>query len=356
MSASPAYIDLQVNGYGGVDFQLDAITPEAMRHACERLRADGVAGILATVVTEDLTLMANRLRRLVEFRERDPLVRDVVIGLHIEGPFISPHDGYRGAHPRDAVREADRDNMKRLLDAAGGLTRLVTLAPEMDPGMATTRLVAGQGIRVSAGHTNATMDQLHAAIDAGLSMFTHLGNGCPMLMHRHDNIIQRALSLSDRIWPMFIADGAHVTFPALRNYLKASDPARTIVVTDAVTPAGQGPGRFKFGRWDIVIGDDLTIRAPDGSHLIGSAMTMPQAVHRLVQHVGLTSEQATQLTATNPRNAIGFVDAAGNGRDHANGEPVAGARRGGRGVQVSVAPSANTPRPELGVSGSASPA
>src|SRR4030095_15427595 len=137
-------------------------------------------------------------------------------------------------------RIADRDSMRRLLDAADGLARLVTLSPESDPGFAVTRMLAAEDVRVSAGHTNASLDELKAAIDAGLSMFTHLGNGCPMQMHRHDNIIQRALSLSDKLWICFIADGAHVAFPALGNYLRAAGLDRCVIVTDAIAPASLG--------------------------------------------------------------------------------------------------------------------
>jgi N-acetylglucosamine-6-phosphate deacetylase len=298
------YFDLQVNGYAGVNFKNDDLTAEDLHAACAAMRGDGVAGFLATITTADVGRMERQLRRIVDIRERDALVREMVAGIHIEGPFISPIDGYRGAHPREAVRPADRDAMNRLLDAAGGLTRLVTLAPENDPGLAVTRLVAGMGIRVSAGHTNASLEELKAAVDAGLSMFTHLGNGCPMQMHRHDNIIQRALSLSDRLWLMFIADGAHVAFSALGNYLRAAGLERCIVVTDAVAPAGKGPGRFQVGRFDVEIGEDLIIWAPDKSHLVGSAMTMPQAVERLVGCVGLTREQAMRLTVQNPRRAL----------------------------------------------------
>jgi N-acetylglucosamine-6-phosphate deacetylase len=304
MTDTDGYFDLQVNGYAGVDFRSDALTVDELRHACVTMRDHGVAHMLLTITTDDVTAMERRLRRVVSYRERDPLVRDVVSGIHIEGPFISPQDGYRGAHPRDAVRPADRNAMQRLLDAAGGLTRLVTLAPEHDANFAVTRLLANAGIRVSAGHTNATLDELRGAIDAGLSMFTHLGNGCPMLMHRHDNIIQRALSLADQLTLMFIADGAHVPYPVLRNLLKIAGLDRTIVVTDAVTPAGLGPGAYQIGRWNVMIGDDLVARAPDGSHLIGSAMPMREAVTRLIQQLGLTQDQALQLTVANPRRAI----------------------------------------------------
>ena len=305
-SAPSGYFDLQVNGYFGIDFHNDDLSADELHQVCLAMAGDGVSGFLATITTEHVPVMEHRLRRLVELRERDPLAQQMIPHLHIEGPFISPHDGYRGAHPRDAVRPADVDSMKRLLDAAGGLARLVTLAPENDPDMATTRYLADQGIRVSAGHTNASLEELEAAIDAGLSMFTHLGNGCPMHMHRHENIVQRALSLSDRIQPMFIADGAHVAFPALGNYLRIAGLDRCIVVTDAVAPAGRGPGRFRLGRWDLVVGEDLVARAPDGSHLIGSAVAMPRAVQNLIEHVGLTAAEAEQLTVHNPRMVMGY--------------------------------------------------
>ena len=183
--------------------------------------------------------------------------------------------------------------------------KLVTLAPEGDEGFKVTRYLAQLKVRVSAGHSDASFDQLRGAIDAGLSMYTHLGNGCPMQMHRHENIVQRVLSLSDSLWPMFIADGAHVAYYALKNYLKAAGFDRTIVVTDAVTPAGLGPGTYRLGHWgDITIADDYIARSPDKSHLLGSIMPMPMAARNLVEKVGLAQSQVEQLTSTNPRKAI----------------------------------------------------
>src|SRR4051812_5667863 len=120
MENGPRYFDLQVNGYAGVDFQSDDLTAAELHAACLALRADGVAGILATIITEDVAVMSRRLRRLLELRERDAVAQSIIAGFHIEGPFISPIDGYRGAHPLDAVRPADADSMRRLLDAAGG--------------------------------------------------------------------------------------------------------------------------------------------------------------------------------------------------------------------------------------------
>jgi N-acetylglucosamine-6-phosphate deacetylase len=298
------FFDLQVNGYAGVDFNQDDLLADDLHRACERLDADGVAGMLATIITDDLDAMCRRLSALAAHRERDPLAQRVIAGLHIEGPFLNAADGYRGAHPRDAIRPASTDAMSRLLDAAGGLTRVVTLAPERDDRFAVVRMLASRGIVVSAGHTDATLDELNGAIDAGLSMFTHLGNGCPMQMHRHDNIVQRALSLADRLWLSFIADGAHVPFVALGNYLRLANPARTVIVTDAVAPAGLGPGRYTLGRWDIVVGDDMVPRSPDRSHFVGSGITMTKSADNLRRALKLPDEMVRRLTCENPRAAL----------------------------------------------------
>ena len=252
--------------------------------------------------------MEHRLRRLVELRERDALcAADDSRACTSKVRSSARIDGYRGAHPRDAVRPADVDAMKRLLDAAGGLAQhRHARAGERSEAWPTTRYLADQGIRVSAGHTNASLDELKAAIDAGLSMFTHLGNGCPMQMHRHDNIIQRALSLSDQLYPMFIADGAHVAFPALGNYLRTRGD-RSLHRRDRRRRARRrGPGRFRLGRWDLVVGEDLVARAPDGSHLVGSAVAMPRAVQNLIEHVGLTRERSGAADGSQPAHGDGI--------------------------------------------------
>lgn len=305
MTGSPqGDFDLQVNGYAGVDFNADGLTAEALRGACRRVRADGVGQFLATVISDDLARMARRLRRLAEFHHNDETIRRTMAGIHIEGPFINETDGYRGAHPRRAVRPAEVDPALQLLDAAAGLTRIVTLAPERDPGFKVTQRLIAEGVTVAAGHCNPTSDELAAAADAGLSMFTHLGNGCPMQMHRHDNIIQRALALADRLWLCFIAGGVHVPMPALANYLRCAGLGRSIVVTDATSAAGLGPGRYTLGEWNVQVGEDLVARSPDGSHFVGSCFTMRQVRENLRNNVGLSPEEIERLASINPRRAL----------------------------------------------------
>lgn len=305
MSQTSGYLDLQVNGYAGVDFNSDDLNDEQLLAACAQLRRDGVDGILATVISDQLDAKCRRLDRIAEICDRQPEARQMVWGIHIEGPFLNETPGYVGAHPVSAMRTAEPDAMERLLDAAGGLTRLVTLAPERDPGLKTTRMLADRKIVVSAGHSDASLDELKAAIDAGLSMFTHLGNGCPLTMHRHDNIIQRVLSLADRLWVCFIADGVHVPFVALKNYLKVVGPDHAIVVTDAIAAAGMGPGVHQLAGQRVEVDENLATWAADRSHLVGSAMTMPQAVENLRTKLEYDKATVAKLTSVNPRRALG---------------------------------------------------
>jgi N-acetylglucosamine-6-phosphate deacetylase len=307
MNALSGYVDLQVNGYADVDFNADNLPTERVAAVCERLRDEGVAGILATVITADVDAMCRRLANICRVRETDASIAKMIWGIHIEGPFINEEPGYIGAHPKESARAADADSMKRLLDAAGGLTKIVTLAPERDANCRVTKLLAGQGIRVSAGHCNPSLDELRAAIDAGLSLFTHLGNGCPGALPRHDNIIQRALSLSDRLRIGFIADGVHVPFVALGNYLKCCGIDRAFVVTDAIRGAGLGPGEYSIGDQRVVVDENLATWSADRSHLMGSAGTMRRSEENLRRGLGLTDSQIAKLLVENPKWILGVA-------------------------------------------------
>lgn len=305
MNGDPGYVDLQVNGYAGVDLNQDYLTADALHAACQRLQCDSVAGILATIITDRLETMEARLSRLATLRAADTLAREVIWGIHIEGPFINASPGYVGAHPPAAVRPAEPDVMQRLLDAACGLVRMVTLAPECDRGLRVTRQLVDQGIVVSAGHCDSTLQQLRAAIDVGLSMFTHLGNACPAILPRHDNIIQRVLSQSDRLSISLIADGAHVPWFALGNYLRCAGLERCVVVSDAISAAGLGPGRYPLGSQTVEVGADLIPWGPDHTHLMGSAATMPRLAENLQHQLQLSAADIRLLLCDNPRRILG---------------------------------------------------
>lgn len=298
------YFDIQVNGYGGVDFNQDDLSLEDLLKACRLMREQGVDAMMPTIITEDLSKMCSRIARLAELREQDPLLKSVIAGIHIEGPFLNPEVGYRGAHPAEVMMDANEKAVGQMLEAGRGLVKLVTLAPERDPGAKVTRFLRNQGVMISAGHTNASLDELKAAIDAGLSLFTHLGNGCPGTLPRHDNIIQRALSLRKHLCLCFIADGVHVPFFALKNYMDLAMDGTgggCLVTTDAMSAAGLGVGIYKLGRWTVEVKEDLAARSHDGSHLVGSAMSMERAAKNLAESMGFDQRTVRQLTEETPK-------------------------------------------------------
>ncbi len=307
MDKGHKYFDLQVNGYAGVDFNSDHLTDVELHAVCSRLAAEGVEGILATLITDEIEIMCARARRIVRACGDDPVVRSVIRGIHLEGPFINETPGYVGAHITEQVRPADIQSMLSLVEACEGMLRLVTLAPERDPRCAVIKRLVAEGVVVSAGHSNASLEELQGAIDAGLTMFTHVGNGCPKTLERHENIVQRALSCADRIWCCFIADGVHIPFFALKNYLKLVGTERAIVVTDAIAAAGLGPGQYWIGGRIVDVDEHgITSIAGDKSHLAGSAITMPQSAENLRNRLGLEDSAIFLLTSRNPRQAIGW--------------------------------------------------
>ena len=248
--------------------------------------------------------LTSRIARLVELRAMDPLACSVIKGIHVEGPFMNAERGYVGAHPPQCVIPASEEAAKLLISAGQGLVRLVTLAPECDAGFRTTSYLAQQGVVVSAGHCNPSLEVLKGAVESGLSMFTHVGNGCPAEMHRHENIIQRALSLSDKIWLCFIPDGVHVPFYVLKNYLHSTSLDRVIFVTDAISAARLGPGTYSLAGWDIKVGEDLVARSPDSSHFVGSTVTVPRIKVNAATALGLTAAEIEQVLDLNPRRAL----------------------------------------------------
>ena len=308
MSSEPQYVDLQVNGYVGVDFNQDDLSEADLHRACERLRRDGVAGILATIITAEMPKMEARLARIAAIRQRDQLVGEVVWGIHIEGPFINETPGYVGVIPPHAARPADVEMMKRLLEAAGGPTRLVTLAPERDPGLKMVRYLADAGDRGIGRPLRPEPRRAAAAIDAGLSMFTHLGNGCPVLMHRHDNIIQRVLSLRGQLTVHLHcrrrshpADGVgELSAAGGRRALRGDHGRHFRGVPGAGTLCHRIAEPSDRRRPDC--------GAPDGIHFMGSTVTMPRMVALLREELKLSEAEIQQLVSVNPRAVLKRCD------------------------------------------------
>ncbi len=263
-------------------------------------------GILATFITDDLKSLVAKLSNMVRLREEDELARRVIVGFHVEGPFLNPALGYIGAHEPEHVRPACVNAAQAILDAGSGLVRLFTLAPEQDAGAVVTKFLVEQGVVVSAGHCDPSLDQLKAAIDNGLSMVTHFGNGCPVELPRHDNVLQRFLSLREHLWFCFIPDGAHVDFYALENYLALVGIDRSIMTSDAISAATLGPGMHAISGISVEVDEAGVARRPGSVNLAGSTVTMAGILRNLSQDIGLSEKEITALVDRNPRAALGL--------------------------------------------------
>ena len=296
--------DLQVNGYAGADFCSSNLTAEQIHHACEALADDGVDGILATIITDGVDSLSAKLANMVRLREQDELVRRMIVGFHVEGPFLNASPGFIGAHEPEHVRPANEEDAKRLLEAGAGFVKLFTLAPEQDAGGAVTKFLVGEEVVVSAGHCDPSLDQLKTACDNGLSMVTHFGNGCPVELPRHDNVLQRFLSLRNDLWFCFIPDGAHVEFFALRNYLDLVGVDRSIMTTDAISAARLGPGFHEISGLTVEVDDQGVARRPGSPNLAGSTITMSGICRNLSESLALGEDEITALIDANPRKAL----------------------------------------------------
>ena len=301
------FFDLQVNGFAGVDFNNPAATPDEVEHAIAAMRRTGVTRFLPTLITSPLVRFVRCARNLL--RTRHP----AIAGLHMEGPYISPEDGARGAHPREHVSAASREDFAWRQEAAAGTIRLVTLAPEVPGAISLIEHLVTTGVCVAIGHTAATPAQIQAAIAAGASLTTHLGNGCASVLPRHPNLLWEQLA-SDRLRASFIVDGHHLPAATVKAMIRAKTPARSLLISDAMAAAGCPPGRYEFnGEW-VVLGEDGRVSSPGTPWLAGSALGMDQAVMNAVKFTGLTLPEIIPLATSQPAAYLG---------DHAVGRVTA---------------------------------
>jgi N-acetylglucosamine-6-phosphate deacetylase len=225
-------------------------------------------------------------------------------GFHVEGPHISPDDGPRGAHPRRWVRKPDVDEFHRWQEAAGGHVRLVTVAPEWPESPGYIEALTDAGVVISIGHTNATGKQIGDAVSAGATMSTHLGNGAHQILQRHPNYIWEQLA-EDRLTASFIVDGIHLPAAFLKPALRAKGIARSVLVTDASSPAGAKPGRYTLGEQEVDLTPDNRVVLAGQDKLAGSALRMDRGVENLMKLTGMSLADAVTMATANPARAGG---------------------------------------------------
>lgn len=308
----PGFCDLQVNGFAGVDYNNPRTTIEEILRSIEALRATGVTRFLPTLITSSFEQFAECARKLVSVKS------PAIAGIHIEGPYISPEA--RGAHPLEHVGPASVEDFKRRQDAARGTIRLVTLAPEVSGTLRLTEYLVAAGVRVAIGHTMASPDQIRDAVKAGATLSTHLGNGCPPMLPRHPNFIWEQLA-ADELSASLITDGLHLPPATVKAMVRAKTPARTILVTDAISSAGCPPGTYEFNGMKVVLGADGRACPPGKPWMAGSSVTLDRAVTNAVRYTGLTIYDVLPMASSQPAKYLGIEPA---GRVTANWDPENG--------------------------------
>jgi N-acetylglucosamine-6-phosphate deacetylase len=262
------------------------------------LFSTGVTRFYPTVITGGPDDMRKALANLA--RARDSLDGgEAMDGFHVEGPHISPDDGPRGAHPRRWVRPPDVEEFRRWQDAARGHIRLVTVAPEWPQAPAYIEALTAAGVVISLGHTNANGAQIADAVSAGATMSTHLGNGAHQVLQRHPNYIWEQLA-EDRLTASFIVDGVHLPASFLKVALRAKGLGRSVLVTDASSPAGAKPGRYSLGEQTVILTEDNRVLLSDQDKLAGSALRMDHGIQNLMKLAGMSLHDAVTMATVNP--------------------------------------------------------
>lgn len=306
---SPGLVDLQVNGFAGVDFNDAAVTPAALDRALEAMLATGVTCCLPTLITAPEPVLRARLRALDAAVAGSRLGPLMCPGFHLEGPFLNPAEGYAGCHPPEAMGAPDPALPARL---EAGLSRpilLLTLAPERPGALDCIRAARAEGRLVAIGHSAADFAGVAAAAEAGATLSTHLGNGLPQSLPKLANPIFAQLA-EDRLHAGFIADGIHLPPAALRVMLRAKGEGRAFLVTDATAAAAAPPGRYPFAGMVVERDAGGTVRQDGGQTLAGSSLCLDAALRNLVAWGAATPREALRLASEIPAALLAPVLAA----------------------------------------------
>jgi N-acetylglucosamine-6-phosphate deacetylase len=307
---SPGLIDAQLNGIQGVDFNDPETTPEQILLAVRYLHSRGVVHFCPTVVTSDEKGMSECIRTIALACEKYKEVEYSILGIHVEGPYISAEDGPRGAHPRECVRDPDWNEFTYWQHLSGNRICMLTLAPEREGAIEFIRCLASHGVVAAIGHTNATEEQIMRAVEAGATMSTHLGNGAHPVIPRHPNYIWSQLA-EDKLWAGLIADGHHLPASTLKAMIRAKGE-KAILVSDANHFEGFPPGRYlKRKRHEVILeSTGRLVMADNPSIFSGAATPLSKCVENAALFGICSLGEAIRMASERPAQMLGV---SGNG-------------------------------------------
>jgi len=295
---SPGFVDIQINGFGGVNFSDPEFDADKAISVLAAIWKTGVTTFCPTLITNTIEQLARNFRILEKARRLDARFACSAPCYHLEGPYLSP-GGAHGAHSTALMRSPDWDEFSRLQEAAGGNIAIVTLAPELPGACDFIRQARAAGVIVALGHTDGTPEDIHKATEAGAELSTHLGNGCPNLIHRHQNPIWAQMA-SDQLKVSLICDGFHLPPDLVRVIYSVKGIHRCILITDAVHVANLPPGRYSLVGLEIELLPSGQVVAVNRQNLAGSALSMNRAVTLFEKFAGVSLCDALQAATANP--------------------------------------------------------
>jgi N-acetylglucosamine-6-phosphate deacetylase len=297
---APGLIDLQVN-----DLNDGELTPDRVTTLTERLFKEGITTFLPTLITASRASLLTALRAIAEAREENPQTARAIPFVHVEGPYISPEDGPRGAHPSEHVRPPDLAELEEWQEACGSLVGMITLSPVYGGVFDFIRAATRDGIHIAIGHTSATPEQISHAVDAGACLSTHLGNGAAAMLPRHPNFIWAQLA-DDRLTATFIADGFHLPRETLRAMLRAKGLDRAILVSDLTALGGMPPGIYDQAvGGSVALSQEGRLSVAGTPYLAGAALPLPFNIATAITYAGLSLADALRLATANPGDFAG---------------------------------------------------
>jgi len=306
---SPGLIDSQVNGFAGVSFSFAGgeLIREGVLKATQALWEKGVTSYLPTLTTNSHELLIRNLEVLAGTLDDEALLGSIP-GIHLEGPYINPEDGYRGAHPRQHVRKPDWKEFMAYGQASGDRILTVTLAPEMEGALDLIRECTARGIVVALGHHNASARVIDQAVANGAKISTHLGNGCANMINRHVNPLWPQLA-NDGLFISIICDGFHLLPEEIRVFYGVKGPERTILISDVTSYAALPPGEYRTPDGETIeLTPDGMLRYPAQSVLYGSASAISKGVVHIMKVTGCSLADAIRMASTNPADLYGLGD------------------------------------------------
>ena len=298
------FVDLQVNGFRGVNFSGSDLTDSSFRETCQNLLQHGTAAFLPTIVTSPEEIYRHNLPLMAKVLE-EPEFQGRLLGFHVEGPFISPKPGAVGAHNPDWVRAPDPAFLDQLIELSRGNIRLLTVAADVKGAPELVAHAADRGITVSLGHQLANAEDLERALKAGATALTHLGNGITNMLPRHPNTIWEGLA-EDRLMMMVITDGSHLAAPVLKAMLRAKGIDKSVVVSDAAHLAGMPPGHYQTNGHEVILEPNGKLHDPKRECLVGSSFTMLECMNFLATQGWYDLDTLLMLSVHNPLKLIGL--------------------------------------------------